>query len=81
MTTDRLAVNVQEAAHLISVPQSTIWREISVGHLRSFKLGRRRLIAVSDLEAYVNRQALLAAKPVPPTPMSNVGHTKTRSAV
>lgn len=58
LQSDRLAVSVEEAGRLISVPERTIWREIADGRLKSFRSGRRRLIRVSELEAYVERREL-----------------------
>jgi excisionase family DNA binding protein len=48
---DRLALSVYEAAHVLGVSVHTVWRMIASGRLASFKLGRRRLIARSAVEA------------------------------
>lgn len=53
----RLAVDVEEAARRLSVPERTIWALLAADRLHSFKLGRRRLIRVADLEAFVDSQA------------------------
>lgn len=58
MTPPKLAVSVKEAAAMVSLPASTIWVEVAENRLRSFKVGRRRLIRVSELEAWVERRAL-----------------------
>lgn len=52
-----VAVDVPEAARRLSVPERSAWKEIASGRLRSFKVGRRRLVAVTELAAYVERQA------------------------
>lgn len=57
--TDALAVNVEEAAKLSGLARTTIFREISTGRLRSFKVGKRRLIRVASLNAYLERRELL----------------------
>lgn len=58
--TSKLAVNVQEAAEMASVPEARIWEEIAAGRLRSFKLGKRRLIRVAALDAFLERREALA---------------------
>lgn len=60
MTAQKLAVSVQGAAEMASVPERTIWQEIKDGRLRSFKLGKRRLIRVADLDAFLERRSVLA---------------------
>lgn len=64
MTTNKLAVSVKEAAALVSLPASTIWLEIASERLRSFKVGRRRLVKVSELAAWVERRAVLSGAPM-----------------
>jgi excisionase family DNA binding protein len=62
LTVDKLAVNVETAAEMASVPERTIWDAIAPGGgLRSFKLGKRRLIRVADLDAFLERRALLSS--------------------
>ena len=48
---DVLAVSVQEAAQRLGVCQRTITNLVSAKELTSRKIGRRRLIPVSALEA------------------------------
>lgn len=64
----RLAVGVSDAAKLISWTRNGIYQEIAAGRLRSFKLGRRRLIRIVDLMAFVERRALLESSPAAPQP-------------
>jgi len=63
----RLAVNVRDAAVLASVSETRIWAEIAANRLRSFKVGRRRLIRVAALTEWLERRELLdmAASKVP----------------
>jgi excisionase family DNA binding protein len=75
----RLAVNVTEAARRLMVSPRAVWTEIASGRLRSFKVGRRRLIRVAAIEAFAELQearqaaaertaaqeSTTAAKPVP----------------
>lgn len=53
-----ISVGVDEAARLIGVARSMLYEMIARGELETFKLGRRRLVRVKTLEAFVKRQAL-----------------------
>ncbi len=44
-----LAVRVEEAARLVGVGRGYLYQQISEGHLRARKAGRRTLIGLSDL--------------------------------
>lgn len=63
MSAGRLAVDVAGAAEALSWTKTGIWSEIAAGRLRSFKLGRRRLILMTDLMAFAERRALLDSTP------------------
>jgi excisionase family DNA binding protein len=52
-----LAVSLDTAAEMTSLDLRTIRRQIDAGKLRSFKVGARRLIRVTDLEAFVAESA------------------------
>lgn len=67
MTGDTLAVDVAEAARLLSWTETGVWQAIRDGKLTSFKLGRRRLISRAALAAFVQRRELLDSRPVGPT--------------
>jgi excisionase family DNA binding protein len=62
MTATRLAVGVEEVAEMIGLSERTVWTEISEGRLRSFKARGRRLVRVSQIEAYLDRRELLTTK-------------------
>jgi excisionase family DNA binding protein len=49
----KLAVAVPEAAWLLNVGVSTMWALIHSGELSSFTVGRRRLVAVGVIEAFI----------------------------
>lgn len=66
MTGDVLAVSVAEAARLLSWNETGVWQAIRDGKLRSFKLGKRRLISRAALAAFVERRELLDSRPVGP---------------
>lgn len=53
----RLAVSPTEAARLMSLGRTKLYELIAADELKSFKLGSRRLIRVSDIEAFLNRLA------------------------
>ena len=56
-TTDKkLSLSVAEAALVIGVSQRTLEREIKTGSLPSFRIGKRRLIKRSSLEAWIRSQ-------------------------
>lgn len=62
-----VSVSVAGAAERIGVSRPTVYALIAAGKLRSFTLGRRRLIAVVELERFAERQtALQNVQPVPP---------------
>lgn len=48
-----LAVSPNEAASLLSIGRTRLYQEISSGKLRSFKLGRRRMIPVAAIEDWI----------------------------
>lgn len=52
-----LSVGVDESARLIGIARSMMYEILARGEIQSFKVGRRRLILLKDLEAFINRQA------------------------
>jgi excisionase family DNA binding protein len=52
---ERLAVGVETAAEMLSVCSKTIRNLIACKQLPSKKIGRRRVIRVCDLEAFLRR--------------------------
>lgn len=53
-----LSVGVDDGARLIGVARSMFYEILARGEIESFKLGRRRLVLVKNLEAFINRQAM-----------------------
>ena len=51
-----LLVSQQEAAHLLSVDRTTVWRMVQRGDLQQVRIGRRSLIARASLDAYICAQ-------------------------
>ena len=52
-----LSVGVEDAAHLTGYSRSGIYEVIASGELKAFKLGRRRLILMTELKAWIERTA------------------------
>lgn len=53
-TSPRLAVGVEEAAELLGLGRSSIFILLKEGTLQSIKIGKRRLIAMSQLQAFLD---------------------------
>ena len=49
----KLAVSTHEAAHLAGVGRTTIYEAIQSGDLKSLKIGKRRLIRIDALQAWL----------------------------
>lgn len=56
-TAPSLSVGVEDAARLTGYSRSGIYEVIASGDLKAFKLGRRRLILMSELRAWIERTA------------------------
>ena len=56
-TVPQLSVSIEEAAKSIGVARSTIYEIVARGDLPSFKLGRRRMILMAELTAFITRAA------------------------
>ena len=59
---DRL-LSIDEAARTLGIGRTVLYDELTNGRLRSFKVGRRRLIPASAIDAYIE---VRAADPPPP---------------
>jgi excisionase family DNA binding protein len=53
MRPSKLLLDVAEVAELTALSRSHLYVEMGAGRLKYVKAGRRRLIRVADLEAYV----------------------------
>jgi len=60
-TRKSVAVGVDDAAALMGVGVSTVYRLLKRGELTRLKLGHRTLIRLSEIEAFIDR---LAVEPV-----------------
>jgi len=50
---ERLAVSVEDAAAMAGVGRTTLYAALGNGSLRSLKIGKRRLIRVEALNAWI----------------------------
>ena len=50
---ERLAVSVEDAAAMAGVGRTTLYAALGSGSLRSLKIGKRRLILVEALKAWI----------------------------
>lgn len=57
-----LAVGPEEAGRITGHTRSAVYAAIAAGDLVSFKSGKRRLILVKELEAWLNRMAKEGAR-------------------
>jgi len=49
-------VSIEVAAQLLGIGRTTVYDLINRGELRSTKIGRRTLLAVEDIDAFVHRK-------------------------
>ena len=54
---DRLALSMREAAKAIGVSERTLWEYVNRGDMPSLRMGRRVLIPVGSLRAWLLAQA------------------------
>ncbi|MEX2904884.1 helix-turn-helix domain-containing protein [Pseudomonas rhodesiae] len=57
-----LSVGPETAATMTGHTRSGIYTAIAAGELKAFKLGKRRLILVKELECWINRMAKEGAR-------------------
>lgn len=49
-------VSIELAAELLGIGRTTVYDLVNRGELRSTKIGRRTLLAVDDIDAFVDRK-------------------------
>jgi len=54
--TTKLAVSTFQAADIAGVGRTTIYEAIQTGALKSVKIGKRRLVRISALDAWLQAQ-------------------------
>jgi len=57
-----LSVSVEKAARMTGYSRSGIYEVMANGDLKAFKLGKRRLILVAELKAWIERAAKAGAR-------------------
>lgn len=57
-----LSVSVEDAARIVGYSRSGVYELIASGDLKAFKLGRRRLILMTELKAWIERAAKAGAR-------------------
>ncbi|MCW2098137.1 UNVERIFIED_ORG: excisionase family DNA binding protein [Pseudomonas psychrophila] len=57
-----LSVSVEEAARLTGYTRSGIYEVMAQGDLKAFKLGKRRLILMTELRSWIERAAKVGAR-------------------
>ncbi|MCQ3001433.1 helix-turn-helix domain-containing protein [Pseudomonas syringae] len=57
-----LSVSVEDAARIVGYSRSGVYELIAAGDLKAFKLGRRRLILMTELRAWIERAAKAGAR-------------------
>lgn len=62
---NRIAVSIEEAAEMVGIGRSTLYGKLSAGELPSMKIGKRRLIRVDALNAWVAEQEAASSPRLP----------------
>lgn len=55
--TEPLLVSVREASRALSIGRDATYELVRTGRLRSIAVGRRRLVPVAELSAFVERES------------------------
>ena len=50
---DQVAYGIEDASRLLGLGRTTVFAEISAGRLKSFRVGKRRLVPATALTEYV----------------------------
>jgi len=58
---DQLAYSDAQAAALVGVSRPTLRKFLDSGELLSFRMGKRRVIARTELEDFINRRMAVAS--------------------
>lgn len=53
VNTSRIAYNIEQAMEALDLSRQSIYDEINEGRLRTFRVGRRRLVSAEALTDYV----------------------------
>ena len=58
---ERLAVTVSEAAHMLGLSRAKLYPMVTRGEIPSFKVGRARRVPVREVESFMERQLQLVS--------------------
>jgi len=75
-----LAVSVPRAAELLGIGQKLAWKYVMSGEIRSAALGRRRVIPVEELRAFLARRVAGVSRPIPSSEHGLAGRHAGRPA-
>lgn len=67
MSAERLAYNLKEAIQSTGMNRTSLYRAMAMGHLESFKIGRRRMISARALRAFIENKEQDSANTNPAT--------------
>lgn len=51
----QLTISVPEAARVLSIGRTKLYQLLNADEIRTIKIGNRRLVLASDVDAFVNR--------------------------
>ena len=54
---ERIYISISEAAHMLGIGKTNLYKRIGSGELESVKLGKRNLVLVSSVTALCDRLA------------------------
>lgn len=57
-----LSVSIEDAVRIVGHSRTGIYEVIASGDLKTFKLGKRRLILMTELRAWIERAAKAGAR-------------------
>ncbi len=58
---DKLSLTVDQAVEATGFSRTAIYRAMSAGQLRTFNIGRRRMVSVQALHEFIEKQERQAA--------------------
>jgi excisionase family DNA binding protein len=79
VSTSPITISVPTVAELLGISQKHAWSFVMKGELRSYQLGRRRVVAIADLYAFLKTKAA-EVRPAPSCSQSLAGRHAGRPA-
>jgi excisionase family DNA binding protein len=78
--TSQLTVSMPDLARLLGISLKHAYKFVLSGELPSILLGRRRVVAINDVHAFLQRKAADARRPIPTSERSLAGRHAARVA-